>query len=406
MSANNRLFNYAMDAAKQAVNYDRQGLVEEAFEKYMRAVESLLEFMKFNKNKKLQQIVESRMEEYLARATYLKKKVSGKVIKAVTPARDGGNTAAPASPGKVAQTEDEDVDEETKRLRDMISETIITDKPEVSWNDVAGLDKVKQALREAIVLPIIQPGIFKGARKPWTGILLFGPPGCGKTLMAKAAANECTATFYSADSASLVSKWLGESERLIKTLFELARKTSPSLIFIDEVDSLTTSRGASGSEGGGERRLKTQLMAEMQGMKSTEKQRILVLGATNRPWDLDPAFLRRFEKKVYIPLPDLESRLAILKIHSKGIDMAPDVDFNELARLTVGYSGADISLVCREAIMVPVRELDLNGAINDENLAIRPVTRKDFIDAIAVQKPVSTPADLQQFKKWADEFGA
>ena len=406
MSANNKLFNYAMDAAKQAVNYDRQGLVEEAFEKYMRAAETLLEFLKYNKNKKLKQIVDARMEEYLARATYLKRKIKGKTIKAYNgPSKPSSKGSPNSAKSRILEVDDEEMDEETKRLFDMVSDTIITQKPDVSWKDVAGLHNVKQALREAIVLPIVQPGIFKGARKPWTGILLFGPPGCGKTLMAKAAANECQATFYSADSASLVSKWLGESEKLIKTLFELARKTNPSLIFIDEVDSLTTTRGGSGNEGGGERRLKTQLMQEMQGVKSGGDERILVLGATNRPWDLDPAFLRRFEKKIYITLPDLESRNAILQIHSKGIEIAEDVDFDELARLTVGYSGSDISLVCREAIMIPVRELDIEGIMEQEQVDIRPVERKDYLDALAVQKPVSTAKDLKRFKEWSDEFG-
>ncbi len=403
MSSNNKLFDYAMEAARQAVNFDRQGMIEEAFAKYLRSAETLLEFLKFNKNKKLKQIVESRLEEYLARANYLKKKIG--IVSSNPKSAPGNKDRAPGLP--VTNTVgDDDEDEETKKLREMIGDTIITEKPNVSWKDVAGLDKVKQSLREAIVLPVIKPDIFKGARKPWTGILLFGPPGTGKTLMAKAAANECAATFFSADSASLVSKWLGESEKLVKTLFELARKSSPSLIFIDEVDSLTTSRGGSANEGGGERRLKTQLMQEMQGMKSTEKERLLVLGATNRPWDLDPAFLRRFEKKIYVPLPDLESREAIFKIHTKGIDLAPDVDHGELAKLSIGYSGADISLVCREAIMVPVRELDIQGIMEtQDNVDMRPVTRKDFIDAMVVQKPVSTPQDLKRYNEWSEEFG-
>ncbi|MBN2153047.1 MAG: ATP-binding protein [Candidatus Lokiarchaeota archaeon] len=407
MSANNKIFNFAMDAARQAVNFDRQGMVEEAFEKYMRAAESLLEFLRFNKNKKLQRIVEDRMEEYLARAAYLKKKITGRTVKAVSSSNSAGaKKSGTGDKSKVADNvQDEEMDEDTKRLQEMIQDTVITEKPSVSWSDVAGLDRVKQTLRESIVLPVLHPEIFKGARKPWTGVLLFGPPGTGKTLMAKAAANECTATFYSADSASLVSKWLGESEKLIKTLFELARKKSPSLIFIDEVDSLTSTRGGSSSEGGGERRLKTQLMQEMQGMKSTEKERVLVLGATNRPWDLDPAFLRRFEKKIYIPLPDLESRTAIYKIHSKGVDLAPDLNFEELARLSVGYSGADISLVCREAIMVPLRELDIGGTIGKDTVELRPVERKDFLDALDVQKPVSTPEDLKRYKEWSTEFG-
>ena len=268
MSTSDKFFNAGMEAARQAVNLDRQGMFEEALEKYTRAVEALIEFLKYNKNKKLQKIVEDRMEEYLARAAYLKKKVSGKTVKAGSSSKPGTKKSAPDNKSKAAESEsEEEVDDDTKKLREMIADTIITEKPNVCWNDIAGLGRVKQTLREAIVLPVLQPQIFQGARKPWSGVLLFGPPGTGKTLMAKAAANECTATFYSADSASLMSKWLGESEKLIKTLFQLARKTSPSLIFIDEVDSLTSARGASSSEGGGERRLKTQLLQEMQGMK-------------------------------------------------------------------------------------------------------------------------------------------
>ncbi|MFX0102631.1 MAG: AAA family ATPase [Candidatus Hodarchaeota archaeon] len=401
----NKLFNHALKLAEEAVRLDRQGMYDEALDKYTRAAETLLEFLKFNKNRKLKQIIEERMEEYIARARILKRKLTGRPVRKVSPGIPGKGLGKPGDDkSKITELDDEELDEETKRLREMVADTIVTEKPDVSWKDVAGLENVKQALREAIVLPIAQPNIFKGARKPWTGILLFGPPGCGKTLMAKAAANECAATFYSADSASLVSKWLGESEKLIKSLFELARKTSPSLIFIDEVDSLTTTRG-SGSEGGGERRLKTQLMQEMQGMKSTAKHRILILGATNRPWDLDPAFLRRFEKRVYIPLPDIESREAIMQIHTKGIDLSPDVDFAELAKLTVGYSGSDLSLVCREAIMIPVRELDLEGAMTQDDIEIRPVRREDFIKALEIQKPVSTAEDLKQFKDWSDEFG-
>jgi katanin p60 ATPase-containing subunit A1 len=129
------------------------------------------------------------------------------------------------------------------------------------------------------------------------------------------------------------------------------------------------------------------------------------MGATNRPWDMDPAFLRRFEKKIYMPLPDLESRRAILHIHTKDVDLADDVNFDELARLTVGYSGSDIALVCREAIMIPVRELDINDAMTQESIDIRPVTRKDFFAALEVQKPVSTAETLKQYKEWSDEFG-
>merc|ERR1712038_559828 len=186
------------------------------------------------------------------------------------------------------------------------------EKPDIKWSDVAGLDAAKESLKEAVILPTKFPHLFTGKRKPWRGILLFGPPGTGKSFLAKAVATEADSTFFSVSSADLVSKWLGESEKLVKNLFEMAREKSPAIIFIDEVDSLCSSRSDNESESA--RRIKTEFLIQMQGV-GNDNDGILVLGATNIPWVLDAAIRRRFEKRIYIPLPEAMARTSMFKLN-------------------------------------------------------------------------------------------
>lgn len=200
--------------------------------------------------------------------------------------------------------------DETSKLKSALEEAIVTEKPNVKWTDIAGLVKAKESLKEAVILPIRFPDFFEGARKPWKGILLYGPPGTGKTYLAKACATETEGTFFSVSSADLVSKYVGESEKLIKNLFALAREKKPSIIFIDEVDSLCGNR--SDGENEASRRVKTEFLVQMQGVGNDDKG-VLVLGATNLPWALDPAIRRRFEKRIYIPLPDAPARKFLLE---------------------------------------------------------------------------------------------
>jgi vacuolar protein-sorting-associated protein 4 len=399
-SVDSKLYQYAVSTAKEAVALDNQGKARQAINKYQRAAEILMQFMKYNKNPQMRILCQKNIEEYVDRAKILKSHL-------------GGPRARRARPIESTQGSDDSssdvtgVSSEEQELIDMISGTIVTESPQVNWEDIAGLDNVKQALREAIVLPIAKPELFKGARRPWSGILLFGPPGCGKTLLAKAAATECHATFFSASSADLLSKWLGESEKLISALFKIARLKAPSLIFMDEIDSVATKRGE-GSESGGERRVKTQLLSEIQGLKSTHDKPLLVLGATNRPWDIDNAMLSRFEKRVHVPLPDIKARAGIFKIHTEGVDTAlTDEDYIELAVRSEGYSGRDIANVCREVIMLPIRELDMGGLLEntDQDVNVRDITLNDFKKTLKRVKPMTNEALMKQYNEWADEFG-
>merc|ERR1719489_644288 len=190
---------------------------------------------------------------------------------------------------------------------------IVAEKPNIKWDDVAGLEGAKDALKGAVIMPIKFPHLFTGNRTAWRGILLYGPPGTGKTYLAKAVATEANnSTFFSVSSSDLVSKWLGESEKLVKNLFEMAREQKPSIIFIDEIDSLTSSRSDNESESA--RRIKTEFLVQMQGV-GNDNDGILVLGATNIPWVLDSAIRRRFEKRIYIPLPEAHARADLFKLN-------------------------------------------------------------------------------------------
>ena len=402
-SVDSKLYQYAVKTANEAVALDSQGKLRQAINKYQRAAEILMQFMKYNKNPQMRNLCKKNIEEYIERAKILKSHLSGVSPRRARPSDKSGISGDVSA----ADSESGAVSSEEQELIDMISGTIVTESPKVNWEDIAGLDNVKQALREAIVLPIAKPELFTGARKPWSGILLFGPPGCGKTLLAKAAATECSATFFSASSADLLSKWLGESEKLISSLFKVARLKAPSLIFMDEIDSIATKRGE-GSESGGERRVKTQLLSEIQGLKSTHDKPLLVLGATNRPWDIDNAMLSRFEKRVHVPLPDMKARTGIFKIHTEGVDSSlSEEDYIELAVRTDGYSGRDIANVCREVIMLPIRELDMSGLLesSDKEVIVRDISLKDFKKTLKKVKPMTTKTLIKQYNDWAEEFG-
>ena len=306
-------------------------------------------------------------------------------------------------------------------LIQMIERDCVESNVAVSWNDIAGLDSVKELLQEAVTLPLLIPNYFKGIRRPWRGVLLYGPPGTGKTLLAKAVATECKCTFFNVSASTLASKYRGESEKLVRILFQMARFYAPTVIFFDEIDALGGRRGDS-TEHESSRRVKAELLIQMDGVQSSSESSnpsssniVTVLAATNRPWDLDEALRRRLEKRIFIPLPEAEGRRRLFEINVKQLTLSDDVDINALVQLTARYSGADLTNVCREAAMMGLRKrmkearsrglttADIGGAI--DGIEDMPVTQKDFLEAISnVQKSVGG-SDVQRFIDWTKEFG-
>ncbi|MEW5317757.1 MAG: hypothetical protein WDW38_009031 [Sanguina aurantia] len=246
-------------------------------------------------------------------------------------------------------------------LAAMLERDIMEGGPGVKWTDIAGLTEAKRVLEEATVLPLLMPEFFTGIRRPVKGVLLFGPPGTGKTMLAKAAATETHCTFFNVSSATLASKFRGESERLVRVLFEMARANAPSIIFIDEIDSLCSQRGSQG-EHEASRRVKTELLVQIDGVQAAggegeEPRHVFVLAATNFPWDIDEALRRRLEKRVYVELPEAPQRLELLNINLKEVDVAPDVELGYIAKQLEGYSGDDVTNICRDAAMNGMRRI-------------------------------------------------
>ncbi|EPZ32128.1 ATPase, AAA-type domain-containing protein [Rozella allomycis CSF55] len=304
-----------------------------------------------------------------------------------------------------------------KDLVEVMKREILNKTPNIRWTDIAGLKEAKALLEEAIVLPLWMPDFFKGIRRPWKGVLMAGPPGTGKTLLAKAVATECGTTFFNVSASTLTSKWRGDSEKMVKLLFHMARVYAPSTIFIDEIDSLCSSRGAS-SEHEASRRVKSELLTQMDGIASltsggdSEKpQIVMVLGATNFPWDIDEALRRRLEKRIYIPLPDDETREELLNINLAQVLLDESVDIKEITQRLQGYSGADISNVIRDAAMMPMRKA-MKGLTPDkikemqEKLSKIPCTMEDFNQAIKKISPSVSKADLLKYEAWMKEFGS
>ncbi|GAX76581.1 hypothetical protein CEUSTIGMA_g4027.t1 [Chlamydomonas eustigma] len=243
---------------------------------------------------------------------------------------------------------------EMRELGAAITRDIFTENPNVRWEDISGLEQAKRLLKEAVVQPIKYPELFTGLLAPWKGLLLYGPPGTGKTMLAKAVATECKTTFFNIHASTIISKWRGDSEKLVRVLFELARHHAPSTIFLDEVDALMGARGGEG-EHEASRRMKTELLVQMDGLARSNAL-VFVLSATNLPWELDMAMLRRLEKRIYVSLPDTGARLRILETLLGG-RCSPEVPLSRVAELTEGYSGSDVFLVAKEAAMRPLRRL-------------------------------------------------
>ncbi|MGA3059439.1 MAG: CDC48 family AAA ATPase [Candidatus Bathyarchaeia archaeon] len=282
-----------------------------------------------------------------------------------------------------------DFDNAYKEITPTAMREVYIEVATVHWSDIGGLDDVKQHLKESVEWPIKTPELFQRMGiKPPKGILLYGPPGCGKTLLARAVATESEANFISIKGPEVFSKWVGESEKAIREVFRKARMAAPTVIFFDEMDSLTPMRGSGSGESGVSERVISQLLTEMDGILSL--QDIVVIAATNRPNLIDPSVLRpgRFDRLIYVPEPDEKSRLQIFKLYSQPMPLCKDVDLNQLALITRYYSGADIESLCREAAMHALRR-DLN---------CREVTMCDFQDAMKEMGPSVSP-DMEKWYK-------
>ncbi|NWI11550.1 KATL2 protein, partial [Crypturellus soui] len=304
---------------------------------------------------------------------------------------------------------------EMRELATVVSKDIYLHNLNVKWDDIIGLDAAKRLVKEAVVYPIRYPQLFTGILSPWKGLLLYGPPGTGKTLLAKAVATECNTTFFNISASTIVSKWRGDSEKLVRVLFELARYHAPSTIFLDELESVMSQRGTvPGGEHEGSRRMKTELLVQMDGLARSDDL-VFVLAASNLPWELDPAMLRRLEKRILVDLPSKEARQAMIRhwlpplSNSQGVELRTDLDYGLLGQETEGYSGSDIKLVCKEAAMRPVRKI-FNALENHQpdnsnlsTIRLDTITTADFLDVIAHTKP-SAKNLSQKYTAWQREF--
>ncbi|XP_068562031.1 katanin p60 ATPase-containing subunit A-like 2 isoform X2 [Cebidichthys violaceus] len=304
---------------------------------------------------------------------------------------------------------------EMRELAAIISRDIYLHSPNVRWEDIIGLEDAKRLVKEAVVYPIKYPQLFTGILSPWKGLLLYGPPGTGKTLLAKAVATECKTTFFNISASSIVSKWRGDSEKLVRVLFELARYHAPSTIFLDELESVMSQRGSNmGGEHEGSRRMKTELLVQMDGLAKSEDL-VFVLAASNLPWELDHAMLRRLEKRILVSLPSLPARQAMIShwlpplSSTGGVELRTELDYETLAKEMEGYSGSDLRLVCKEAAMRPVRKIfdalesHKDGDSDMPAIQLETVTTADFLDVITHTKP-SARNLMDRYTAWEREY--
>jgi transitional endoplasmic reticulum ATPase len=288
----------------------------------------------------------------------------------------------------------QDFIEALKLVHPTLMREVLVEVPEVKWDDIGGLGDVKQQLREAVEWPLKYPEIFeKMGVTPPRGILLYGPPGCGKTLLAKAVATESGANFIAVKGPEILSKWVGESEKAVREIFRRARQVAPAVVFFDEIDSIAPARGFRHDTGVTDR-IVNQLLAELDGIQTLKN--VVVIGATNRADMIDPALLRpgRFDRIIYVPPPDRKARIEILKVHTRKVPLDKDVDLQKIADMTEGYSGADLEALVREAVMLALRE----------KLEPRPVSMKYFMAALKTVKPSLSREVMERYRRTYEEL--
>ena len=382
--------------ATDAIKYDSQGTRGMAITNYQKATESLLKLTRLYPGSKLNKIYTERMKSYQNRIMALQN----------TPLTDTEPVVDPnASP-------EEKKDSLANREKNNFDDMVMRERPDVRWNHVVGVDDAKNALRESIVYPTKRPDLFPLG---WPrGILLYGPPGCGKTILAAATANELDGYFINVDGSSMMSKWLGEAEKNVSRLFKMARgyaerEDKPVILFIDELDSLLGERQ---NEIGGEVRSRNQFLTEIDGINGKGKDlKLYVIGATNKPWSLDHPFLRRFQKRIYVSLPTLEAREKLFVLYANKLKLDGKVRTHTLASIFDGYSASDIKDICQAVQLKVVNEMFSPAAYNEpvegENPSVpRDISMKDFRDTILRRKPSVSMDMIRAYYKWSEQFKA
>lgn len=391
-AAPQELENSASKFAEEAIRLDSQGSRPMAIQHYQRAVESLLKLVQLYPDYKLNKIYVERAKAYQNRIKALQESRGLDDSEDTRPTLHNGNGK---STGAV------------ETLKADFDDLIIKDKPKIHWDEVVGLEDAKRALKESIVYPAQRPDLFPLG---WPrGILLYGPPGNGKTLIAAATASEIAGYFINVDAASMMSKWLGEAEKNVAKLFSMARKIAqkenvPVILFVDELDSLLGTRT---NEVGGEVRVKNQFLTEMDGINAKSKElQMYVIGATNKPWSLDWPFLRRFQKRIFISLPDYDGRLQMFKLYTSPLNVDGNLKLEELAKVSDGYSASDIRDICQSGQLRVVNELFASGKADDGNSKTRSITTSDFRDILKNRKPSVSVEMNRAYMRWTEQFKA